>query len=169
MSQHPKLGLTTARQAVIAVASGAVLSWLILLAFEAAKSFPPVVPWSVPITLLVLAVAVVIYARRMPRRIEERRISSQESFAALSTAKAMVMTGAAFAGAHVVYVMRYLQLFAAPLPSQRVIIGAATIVVSLALAGAGILLERACVVGDGDDEDPDGESGLAGSATHPPA
>lgn len=169
MSQRPKLGLTTVRQAVISVLSGAVLAWLLILAFEAARSFPPVVPWTVPGTLLALALAVVIYALRMPKRIEERRISSQESFAALSTAKAMVMTGAAFAGAHVVYVMRYLQLFDAPLPSQRVIIGAATIVASLALAAAGGMLERACVVDDGDDDDPDGDSGLAGSATHPPA
>ncbi|NHB85452.1 hypothetical protein G7085_14770 [Tessaracoccus sp. HDW20] len=33
--------------------------------------------------------------------------------------------------------MRYLQLFDAPLPSQRVILGAVTIVVSLLLAGPG--------------------------------
>lgn len=168
MSQHQKLGLTTVRQAVISVLAGAVLCWLVLLAFEAAKSFPPVVPWTVPGTLLLLAVAVAIYARRMPKRINERRISSQESFAALSTGKAMVMTGAAFAGAHVVYVMRYLQLFDAPLPSQRVIIGAATIVASLVLAAAGGMLERACVVGDDDDDDPDTGSGIAGPATHQP-
>lgn len=168
MSPRPKLGLTTVRQTVVAVLSGAVVCWLVLLAFEAAGSFPPVVPWSVPLTLLALAVAVVIYALFLPKRRDQHRVSSQESFAALSTGKAMVMTGAAFAGAHVVYVMRYLQLFDAPLPSQRVIIGAATIVGSLLLAGAGGMLEHACVVKDGDD-DKDGEPGPADAATHPPA
>lgn len=158
MSERPKLGLTTVRQAVISVLSGAVVCWLVLLAFEAAGSFPPVVPWSVPITLLALAVVVAIYSRLLPKRREEHKASSQESFAALSVGKAMIMTGAAFAGAHVVYVMRYLQLFDAPLPSQRVIQGAATVVASFALAGAGALLERACVVkDDDDDEDLDGE------------
>ena len=64
------------------------------------------------------------------------------------------MTGALIAGGHVVYVMRYLQLFDAPLPSARVIQGTATIVTALLLAVAGGMLERACVVHD-DDEDDD--------------
>ncbi len=153
MSQRPKLGLTTARQAVISVLAGAVVCWLLLLAFEATGGFPPVVPWSLPITLFLLAVAVGIYSRLLPKRREQHRASSQESFMALSVGKAMVMTGAALAGAHVVYVMRYLQLFDAPLPSQRVIQGTVTIIASLCLAAAGIMLERACVIKDDDDED----------------
>lgn len=169
MSQRRKLGLTTVRQSVIAVASGALVCWLVLLAFEAARSFPPVVPWSVPITLFVLAVVVVIYALFLPRRREQHSVSSQEAFAALSTSKALIMTGAVFAGGHVVYVMRYIQLFDAPLPSQRVIIGAVTIVASLVLVGAGGLLERACVAKDGDDDPHNSEAGPADPATHPPA
>lgn len=153
MSGHRKLGLTTARQAVISVLAGAVVCWLMLLVVEAVGSYPPVVPWSVPITLVVLAVLVAIYSRVLPRRREQHRASPQESFAALGVGKAMVMTGAVLAGAHTVYVMRYLQLFDAPLPSQRVVQGGVTIVAALLLSGAGILLERACVIKDKDDED----------------
>ena len=53
MSHGPRLGLTNARQAVVSVLAGAVFCALILLAFEAAGSFPPVVPWSVPLLSLI--------------------------------------------------------------------------------------------------------------------
>ena len=153
MTERPRLGLTTARQAVVAVLAGAVVCWLMLLGFDLSGGFPPVVPWSLPITLALLAIAVAIYSRVLPRRREHHKAGPHESFAALGIGKAIVMTGAALAGGHVVYVMRYLQLFDAPLPSQRVIQGAVTIIVSILLAGAGYLLERACIVRDDDDED----------------
>ncbi|MBB1512184.1 MULTISPECIES: DUF3180 domain-containing protein [unclassified Tessaracoccus] len=163
MSQGPRLGLTTARQAVISVLSGAAVSGLLLLAFEAAGTFPPVVPWSVPILTVVLAVGVAVYARLLPKRIEEHRVQSQESVAALAIGKSMIMTGALLAGGHVVYVARFVQLFDAPLPSARVIQGVATIVAALLLAAAGALLERACVVQDKDDDD-DPSPGVASPA-----
>ncbi len=161
MSDRPKLGLTTARQAVISVLAGAVVCWLLLLVFEAVGSYPPVVPWSVPITLGVLAILVIIYSRLLPKRREQHRASPQESFAALGVGKAMAMTGAVLAGGHAVYVMRYLQLVDAPLPSQRVVQGSVTLVVALLLAAAGILLERACVIKDKDDDDQHDHPGTA--------
>ncbi|MHA6512659.1 DUF3180 domain-containing protein [Tessaracoccus sp. Z1128] len=164
MSDGPRLGLTTARQAVISVLAGAVICALILLGFEAAGSFPPVVPWSVPLLMVALAVGVAVYARLLPKRIHEHRVEPQESVAALAIGKSMIMTGAVLAGAHVVYVARYLQLFDAPLPSARVVQGAATIVASLLLAGAGALLERACVVRDDDDDDDKPNNGVASPA-----
>lgn len=156
---RPKLGLTTPRQAVVSVLSGAIVAGLLILGFEAAGAFPPVVPWSVPILLVGLAIATAIYSRVLPKRIEERRLAPQEGVAALAVGKAMIMTGALFAGAHIVYVMRYLSMFDAPLPSARVIQGSATIVAALLLAGAGALLERACVVRGDDDEGDDHPNG----------
>lgn len=156
MSAGRRLGLTTRRQAVISVLAGALVCGLILLGFEATGAFPPVVPWSVPILMLVLAAAVAWYARLLPKRIEEHRVEPQESVAALAIGKSMIMTGAVLAGAHVVYVARFVQLFDAPLPSARVLQGAATIVAALLLAGAGALLERACVVHDDDEDNPGG-------------
>ncbi|AQX16346.1 hypothetical protein BCR15_13305 [Tessaracoccus lapidicaptus] len=164
MSGDGRLGLTTARQAVISVLAGAVVCGLILLGFEAAGSFPPVVPWSVPALMLLLAVGVAVYARLLPRRIEERRVEPQESVAALAVGKSMIMTGAVLAGAHVVYVARFLQLFEAPLPSARVVQGIATIIAALLLAVAGAMLERACVVHDDDDDDKPGGTGAASPA-----
>ncbi|NHB85451.1 hypothetical protein G7085_14765 [Tessaracoccus sp. HDW20] len=66
---------------------------MMLLAFDAAGSFPPVVPVSLPITVGLLAVAVAYYSRLLPKRREQRKATSQESFIALSVGKAMVMTG----------------------------------------------------------------------------
>ena len=158
MSQIPKLGLTTGRQTVTAVLSGAVAGYLIVMLFEVSGGFPPVVPWSVPIVVLVLSVVVFGYAKTLPKRLVDKRVSSREAFAALVSAKAAIMTGAILAGGHVVYVMRYVQMMHAPSPAARVIHGSVTILVSLVLAGAGALLERACVVPpEGpDDEDDDG-------------
>lgn len=160
MSDRPKLGLTTGRQAVIAVAAGALLCLIGLATLDALGQFPPVVPWSVAIVLTVLAISVVIYARSLSQRINERKVSPQESLAALSVGKSMLMTGASFAGAHVVYVMRFLQQIDAPLPSARVIQGIGAVIAALLLAGAGALLERACVVkGDDDDDQGGNETG----------
>lgn len=161
MSTHeprPKLGLTTPRQAAVSVLSGAIVAGLLILGFEAAGSFPPVVPWSVPILLVILAIAVALYSRALPKRVEEKRVDAQEAVAALAVGKSMIMTGALFAGGHIVYVMRYISQFDAPLPSARVIQGGATVVAALLLAGAGALLERACMVrsDDEDDEPPNG-------------
>lgn len=164
MSDAPKLSLTTPKQVVVSVLSGAAFCWLLLTAFEAFGTFPPVVPWSVPGLLVFLAVCVFIYARLLPRRLQQRTVSPQESFAAVGVAKAMIYTGAVFAGAHVVYVARYVTKFHAPLPEARVVQGGATIVAALLLAGAGAILERACVVKD-DDEDEKKKKG-GGSAEH---
>ena len=155
----PKLGLTTPRQAVVSVLSGAIVAGLLILGFEAAGSFPPVVPWSVPVLLAGLAIATAVYSRALPKRIEEKRLAPQEGLAALAIGKSMIMTGALFAGAHIVYVMRYLSQLDAPLPSARVFQGGATIIAALLLAGAGALLERACVIRGDDDEGDDHPTG----------
>ncbi|HMR50752.1 MAG TPA: DUF3180 domain-containing protein [Arachnia sp.] len=157
MSDAPKLGLTTGRQTVTAVLSGAVVGYLVVSLFEMTGGFPPIVPWSVPIVVFVLSVAGFVYAKTLPKRLDGKRVSSREALAALVSAKAMIMTGAILAGGHVVYVMRYIQMMHAPSPSARVVHGSVTIVASLILAGVGAVLERACVVPEGpDDDDEDG-------------
>ncbi|MDF1487730.1 DUF3180 domain-containing protein [Tessaracoccus caeni] len=160
MSSSPKLGLTTARQTITAVLSGAAVGFVIVALFDVSGGFPPVVPWSVPIVLLLLAVAAFVYARALPKRLDEKRVSSQEALGALVTAKAMIMTGAILAGGHVVYVMRYVHLMQAPSPSARVLHGTVTILVSVLVAAVGVMLERACLVPGGPDDEDDDEGAL---------
>lgn len=145
----------------MSVLSGAIVAGLLIVGFETAGAFPPVVPWSVPILLTGLAIVTALYSRALPKRIEERRLAPQEGVVALAVGKSMIMTGALFAGGHIVYVMRYVSMFDAPLPSQRVIQGGATIVAALLLAGAGALLERACLISGDDDEGDERKSAHA--------
>ncbi len=153
---RPKLTLTTPRQAAISAMSGAVLCVVLLIGLDLFSAFPPVVPWTVPGVLVVMAVAAWIFARSMPRRREERSISSGEAVAVLFIAKSMVMTGAVLAGGHAVYVGRFIESLFAEQPAARVVQGSATIIASLLLALAGYTLEKACMISVDDDSDEGG-------------
>lgn len=160
MSQpRPKLGLTTVRQTLVAALAGAVVGFFIVGGFDLAGQFPPVVPWSVPAILVIMAGGAWLYARSLPKRIEEGKVSGIEGVRALVIGKSMVMTGAVLAGGHAVYVGRYIRHLDAAQPAQRVYLGAATILASLLLALAGFALEKACIVKV--DSEGDGKGGEA--------
>ena len=137
-----KLALTTPRQAVVSVLAGAVVSWGVLALYERVSAFPPVVPWTVPVLLGILGVAGILYALTIPKRLEERRIGPQEGMVAVVTGKALVICGAVLAGAHTVYVMKFLPSIDAANPLQRVLRGGGTLVASLVMAVAGSMIER---------------------------
>ncbi|MDO5093022.1 MAG: DUF3180 domain-containing protein [Propionibacteriaceae bacterium] len=159
MTSAPKLTPTTTRQVVIAALAGALIGLVALNIFDLLKSFPPVVPWSVPVLLVLLAVAAFGYARTIPKRLEERRLPPREAVRAVVMAKSLIVTGAVLAGGHAVYVGRWIPTVAAPLPAQRVWLGAATIVAAGVCAWAGWVLERACMIDqNGGDEPQTGES-----------
>ena len=151
-----KLALTTPAQVAISALSGAVFSGLLLTVFDLTNTFAPVVPWSVPAVLLVMAVGAWVYARGLPDRLEEQTLSSIEAVRALMVAKSMVMTGAVLAGGHAVYVGRHLGALTAAQPAARALHGSVTIVASLLLAAAGWALEKACIISVDDDSDEGG-------------
>ena len=151
-----KMTLTTPVQVAISAVSGAVFCVVLFLVLDLVNAFPPVVPWTVPGVLVVMAVAAWVFARSVPRRLEERSLSSAEAVAVLLVAKSMVMTGAVLAGGHAVYVGRFVGALAAEQPAARVLHGSATILASLLLAVAGWTLEKACIVSVDDDSDESG-------------
>lgn len=151
-----KLSLTTTRQVALSALSGAIFTGLLLAVFDLTGTFPPVVPWSVPAVLVLMAVGAWIYARGMPSRLEERTLTSLEAVRALIVAKSMVMTGAVLAGGHAVYVGRFVGTLMAEQPAARALHGAGTIVASLLLALAGWTLEKACIISVDDDTDEGG-------------
>lgn len=140
---------------MVAALAGAVIGFFIVGGFDLSGEFPPVVPWSVPGILIIMATGAWIYARSLPKRIEENKVSGIEGVRALIIGKSMVMTGAVLAGGHAVYVGRYIRQIAASQPAQRVYLGAATILAALLLALAGFTLENACIVKVEDDDDGD--------------
>lgn len=140
--------------------AGAAVSGILLAVFDLTNTFPPVVPWTVPAVLAVMALGAWVYARGLPNRIENRTLSSLEAVRALIVGKSMVMTGAVLAGGHAVYVGRFLGLLAAEQPAARAIHGTAAIIASLLLSFAGWTLEKACIISVDDDSD---EGGLTAS------
>lgn len=154
--QRPKLGLTSIRQTMAAALAGAILGFFIVGGFDLADAFPPVVPWTVPGILVIMAAGGWIYARSLPKRIEDGKVSGIEGVRALIIGKSMVMTGAVLAGGHAVYVGRYIRHMEAAQPAQRVYLGVATILAALLLALAGFALEKACIVKVDDDDNGEG-------------
>ncbi|MFV0430304.1 MAG: DUF3180 domain-containing protein [Arachnia sp.] len=151
----PRLGVTTTRQISVAALSGAIIAFAVLSLGDAAGWFAPMVPWTVPAVLAVLAVVALGYARALPRRIDQQQVSADEGVRALVIGKSMSMTGAVLAGGHVVYVAWFVNSLPAPHPAARVVVGAVTILMSLAVAWAGVRLERACRVNDDSGEGPE--------------
>ncbi|GAB3816508.1 hypothetical protein GCM10028820_15880 [Tessaracoccus terricola] len=150
---RPKLGLTTFKQVLVAALAGALLAAFLLSIYDLFEGFPPVVPWTVPAILVVMAVAAWIYSRGLSKRVAQRAVSGVEAVRALAIAKAAIMAGAILAGMHAVYVGRWIGQLDASQPAQRVLLGSVTLVSAILFTGAGHLLEKACVVPDDDDED----------------
>jgi len=153
---QPTLNLapTSGRQLVVAALAGAVVGYFIIGTFELTGNSVPITPWSLPMTLVALAVAAAIYAVRLSRRVRDkhRDIDPGEGVRALVLGKTMLLSGAILLGGHLVYVGSFLGQLDIPSPRQRVIHGGVTVVLALAFSVAGWLLERACRVPDADDD-----------------
>lgn len=147
------MGLTTFRQVLVAALAGVLLAVFLLSVYDLFEGFPPVVPWTVPAILVVMAVAAWIYSRGLSKRVEEHQVSGIEAVRALAIAKSAIMAGAVLAGMHAVYVGRWIGQLDAPQPAQRVLLGSVTLVSSILLTGSGHFLEKACVVPDDDDDE----------------
>ncbi len=152
---------TDLRTAVVAALCGGVVGWLVLSVFVVTDAMVPILPWSLPVTLAVVAAGVWIDSRLLHRKVVDphREVSPTEGLVSLALSKALVLTGAALAGACIVYVITFIRQLSIPYPRQRVITGGATAIVCILMGLAGWALERACWVphdGDSDPEDRDG-------------
>lgn len=149
-----RLSITSAQQIVVSALVGAVTGYLLLVIFDLFNEVPPMVPWSLPIMLIAIAIPVFWYSRMLPRRIEKKTLPPEEGVRAMVLGKSMLMTGCVLVGGHLVYVLKWISHTDIPGPRERVISAAVTIVASTVFALVGALLERACVVdiGDGDNE-----------------
>ena len=108
---------------------------------------------------LVLVTGLVGYlAHTTHQRIQVRRqrIEPDPAVAFLVLGKAAALAGAVVAGGYLAFGLMFVSRFAAELPRDRVIRSGITALVGVALSVAGLRLERACKLPDGnDDEDPD--------------
>ena len=83
------------------------MGWMVLSVFDLANAFLPVTPWSLPVLLTFLAIVAIVYARTLPKRLEQRRVPALEAVRAIVMAKSLIATGALLAGGHVIYVGRF--------------------------------------------------------------
>lgn len=150
------LAPTDLRTVVIAALCGGALGWFAMSLFVVTGATVPVLPWSLPAILVLVAAATWVYARILRAKVADphREVSPDEGLVSVALAKAILLTGAALVGACILYSLQYVGQLSIPFPRQRVIRGGVTAVVCALMAWAGWRLESACRV----PHDPDGEN-----------
>jgi hypothetical protein len=149
------VSLTPWRALAVAALFGGLAGWLVVVTANAFDVLPPRIPWSAPIGLVVFAALVGALAWSTHQRLQVRRerMEPQRAVAFLVLGKASALAGAAVAGGYLGFALLFLTRIDAATPRDRVIRSAVAVVAGVALAVAGLRLERACKVPGADDDD----------------
>lgn len=143
-----------------AVALGLVLGWFGEVLLERTRAVVPTVPWT-SVAVLVFAAAVLgATAWNTWRTIHRQRhwIDPRQAVNRLLLAKASALVGALMVGVYVGFGAHFLDDMAAPLPQERVVRSALVAVAALLVVVTALLLERACRVPKGPEEDDEEDS-----------
>lgn len=148
---------------VTAALTGAGCGWLIVVIANAFDLIPPRIPWTAPVALFLIAALVGVIAYTTYQRIQVRRerVDPQRAVTFLVLGKASALAGALVAGGYLVYGLMFITRYAADAPRDRVIKSAVAVVAGIAMCIAGLLLERACKVPTGEDEDGEDDEGAS--------
>jgi hypothetical protein len=146
---------TPPRALAVAALFGALAGWLVVVASDALGMVAPRVPWTAPIGLLLTTVLVGALAYTTHQRIQVRkeRVDPSRAVSLLVLGKASALAGAVVAGGYLLFGLLFLGRIDADAPRERVIRAGVAVIAGLTLMVAGLLLERACKVRRGDDED----------------
>lgn len=163
MSQQPSGGsvqVTPPRALAVAAIFGALAGWVLVVTANALDLVPPTVPWTAPVALILITalVGALGYSTRQRIQVRRERMDPQRAVAFLVLGKASALAGALVAGGYLGFALNFLTRIDAAGPRERVIRSAISVLVGVALCGAGLLLERACKVPDGDDNGDDVDS-----------
>ena len=158
MADRPSGGsikITPPRALAVATLFGALAGWLIVAAANSFDLVAPQVPWTAPVGLFLIAalVGVIAYSTYQRIHVRRQRIEPQRAVAFLVLGKASALAGALVAGGYLTYALMFITRLDAAAPRDRVIKSAVAAVAGVALAVAGLLLERACRVPKSDDEE----------------
>ena len=142
---HGNLAPTDWKVIIVAALCGAALGWFTLSIYKVSDNTAPILPWSLPVVILVVAVATWGYARAFRAKVVDpkREVEANQGLVSLALGKAIALSGAALVGACIVYVLT--------------IVGAVTAITCAIMAWAGWFLENACKVPKG-PKDPDEHS-----------
>jgi hypothetical protein len=147
--------ITPPRALAVAALFGALAGWLVVAAANSFDLVAPQVPWTAPVGLFLITALVGVIAYSTHQRIHVRRqhIEPQRAVAFLVLGKASALAGALVAGGYLMYALMFITRLDAVAPRDRVIKSAVAVVAGVALAVAGLLLERACRVPKSDDDE----------------
>lgn len=149
--------ITSVRALVIAAVFGALGGWLVVVVSNAIGLVPPYVAWTAPLALLIAAALVAGLAWNTWQQIQVRkeRVDPGRAVALLVLGKASALAGAVTGGGYLAFALAFVGRWETDGPRERVIRSLVAVAGAIALTVAGILLERACRVPEGDDEDSD--------------
>jgi hypothetical protein len=147
--------ITPPRALAVAALFGALAGWLVVAAANSFDLVAPQVPWTAPVGLFLITalVGVIAYSTHQRIHVRRQRIEPQRAVAFLVLGKASALAGALVAGGYLTYALMFITRLDAVAPRDRVIKSAVAAVAGIALAVAGLLLERACRVPKSDDEE----------------
>ncbi len=146
---------TPLRALVVGAMLGALGGWLIPITAEAFGLVPPSVPWTAPVALALVAALVGALAYSTHQRIQVRRerVDAQRAVTFLVLGKSSALAGAVVVGGYLVYALSFLTRLDVSGPRERVLGSGLCVVAGIALLITGLLLERACRVPRGPDDD----------------
>lgn len=151
--------------AVVSAVGGWVLADLIDKV--AGRGMP--VPWTAPATLLILALALVIWAVGMRRRIRDGRVDPFVAARTAALAMAASRTGAIATGVYAGFLVWFVGQWFIEASRMRGLASAVAVLAGVLVVAAALWLERVCrITGHGEDDD-DGNTDTDTSAdwVHP--
>lgn len=133
---------------------GAVLGWTVVSIAEQVNTVAPRLEWTSVLGVAAIAgiVAALAYSTYRTVHRDRRLIEARRAVNLLLLAKATALAGALVAGGYVGFGLQFLDSLDAPLPRDRAIKAGSAALAAVALAVAGLLLERACRVPKVEDE-----------------
>jgi hypothetical protein len=147
----------TAWRVLLAVAAvGLVGGWFGGTLLEESAGAAPTVPWTSVVVMVFAAAVLGATAWSTWRTIHRQRrwIEPHQAVNRLLLAKASALVGALMAGAYAGFGARFLDDLSAPLPQERVLRAGLFVASAVLVVVAALLLERACRVPGGPDEEP---------------
>ena len=132
---------------------GLVAGWLFHRILYGGPKFAPLVPWSQSVALALVAAILLVTARSTRRSIEQRHggLAPHQFVNRLALARASAYVGCLMAGAYFGYALSWIRVDS-DLATERIVRSAVAGVCGLLVVAAGLLLERACRVPEGDDQ-----------------
>lgn len=127
---------------------------------------PPPVGWGPATMLFVIAVLVAALAWSTWQSLHKKneRITSEHGVKLLALSRSSLIVGGLFGGGYGGYALSYVRDLDTPLGSDRVWHAGFAAVAGLLLVTAALLLERACRIPGGEDDDPEPDAAAASAA-----